>query len=357
MLSFYSLSYSQLQQLSDENGLSPETSRRLFTWHYKKNKHEPCRHNNLSPQTQEWIQKNLNFQMPTIASLQLSVDKTVKFQIQFQDKMKVESVLIPFQGKYSLCVSSQVGCAMNCSFCFTGKQGWTRHLTTAEIVTQLLVVQKWLTEQRPEEDWISNVVFMGQGEPLHNFDAVKTAAEIFMSQHGLSIAGEKITVSTSGYLPGLLRWKQEMPKVNLALSLHSPFPEKRDQLIPINKKYPLHEVLKVIQDIPLDKKRFVTYEYLLIKDFNDQEEDAKALGQSLQGQKALLNLIPFNPFPGSPYQRPSQERVQSFSRSLEIFKIPTMIRKTKGEQILAACGQLNTVSSISNTAQVITASC
>lgn len=182
---------------------------------------------------------------------------------------------------------------------------------------------------------------MGQGEPLHNFDAVKKACEIFLSQHGMSIGIQKITISTAGYIPGLKRWCEEVPGVNLALSLHSPFEEKRNKLIPINKKYPLDEVLTYIDKIPLNKKQFVTYEYILIKDFNDAADDAKKLGAMLAGKSAYINLIPFNPYPGSQYQRPSLDRVEQFKKVLDTFRIPTLIRDAKGDDVLAACGQLN----------------
>jgi 23S rRNA (adenine2503-C2)-methyltransferase len=231
---------------------------------------------------------------------------------------------------------------MNCAFCFTGKQGFTRHLATEEIVGQFIQAKKWLSDNRPGDDRILNIVFMGQGEPLHNFDSVKKAVEIFLSQHGLSLACHKITVSTSGYLPGLERWKNEMPNVNVALSLHSPFTEKRNELIPINRKYPLQEVVKLVESIPQGEKRFATYEYLLIDGFNDTAEDALATGSLLAGGKAFVNLIPFNPFPGSTYRRPSREKVEAFRDILETYNVPVTIRTTKGDEILAACGQLNT---------------
>lgn len=289
------------------------------------------------------IYSDLSFDRPTIDSIQTSADLTVKFLFSFPDGKKVETVLIPFNQKYTVCLSSQVGCAMNCAFCYTGTQGFTRNLKTEEIVGQFLAVQTWLSVNRPDDDRILNVVFMGQGEPLHNFDNVKTAVEILISQHGLSLADHKITISTSGYLPGLLRWKEEMPSVNIALSLHSPIDEKRSQLIPINKKFPLKDVIPLIEQFPQGKKRFVTYEYLLIHDFNDSEEDALQTAKLLVGTKAFVNLIPFNPFPGTKWQRPTDERVQKFFDVIESFRIPVTIRTTKGDQILAACGQLKSL--------------
>lgn len=332
--SFYQYSYDELENLCGGANL-------LFNWHYKKNQRAICTHHNLSKKTRTFLQ-SLSFEVPTIATVHQSADKTVKFLFRMNDGLTVESVLIPFQGKYTICVSSQVGCAMKCSFCYTGTQGLARHLKTEEIIGQFIEAKRWLTEHRPDDDRIQNIVYMGQGEPLHNFDAVKKSAEIFISQHGLSVADHKITISTSGYMPGLQRWKAEMPDVNIALSLHSTDNEKRSQLIPINKKYPLAQVLELIDTIPRGAKRFVTYEYLLIHGFNDSAADAEALGSLLEGRKAYINLIPFNPFPGTEYGRPEIQQVQDFKAKLDRFRIPTLIRTTKGDQILAACGQLNT---------------
>lgn len=340
--SFYQYSFEDLKNLCALNELVPATPSRLYNWYYKKNRREECAHNNLTKKARQFIRESLRFDLPTLDTVKESQDKTVKFLFKMSDGAKIETVLIPFQNKYTICLSSQVGCLMNCSFCHTGEQGFRRHLLTEEIVGQFLQAQSWLTKNRPNDDRILNIVYMGQGEPLHNFDAVKKSTEIFLSQHGLSLAVHKITISTSGYLPGLMRWKSEMPNVNIALSLHSPFSEKRNQLIPINRKYPLDEVIALVDTIPTDPKRFVTYEYLLIDGFNDSEIDARATGELLQGKKAYINLIPFNPYPNSKYNRPPQDVVVRFKKILDEYKIPTLIRTTKGDEILAACGQLNT---------------
>jgi 23S rRNA (adenine2503-C2)-methyltransferase len=338
---FYAQSFDDLSEHFRENALVSAGVGRLFNWHYKSGHTEPC-FEGLALKSQDFLTKKFHFELPEIDQVFRSDDKTVKFLFKLFDGRKVESVLIPFQKKYTLCLSSQVGCAMKCSFCFTGTQGLTRHLSTQEIVGQFLGAQKWLSQNRPEEDRILNLVFMGQGEPLHNFEAIKKACEIFLCQHGLSLGRSKITVSTSGYLPGLQRWRDEMPDVNLALSLHSPFNAKRDELIPLNKRYPLETILPIVQNLPLGKKRFITYEYLVIKGFNDSVEDAHATGSLIKDQKALVNLIPFNPYPGSPYERPDIQTMEIFKSILVQYRIPTMVRTTKGDDILAACGQLNT---------------
>ncbi len=339
--SFYQFTLKELQDLFAAHSLPPSGPALLFNWHYKKRMSEACE-TALAKISRAFILDHLDFQLPEIDTIQESPDKTVKFLIRLHDQLKVECVLIPFNQKYTICLSSQVGCAMNCSFCFTGTQGLKRHLTTEEITGQFLVAQKWLTKNRPQDDKILNIVFMGQGEPLHNFDAVKKACEIFLSKNGLCLAPHKITISTAGYLPGLERWKNEMPKVNIAVSLHSTIKEKRDKLIPINKRYPIEDVVAFAETIPEGRTRFVTYEYLLIKGFNDSPEDAHATGKFLKDKNAYVSLIPFNPFPGTQYQRPHIQEVESFKSIMDSYKVPTLIRKTKGDEILAACGQLNT---------------
>jgi 23S rRNA (adenine2503-C2)-methyltransferase len=339
--SFYDLNFSDLEGVLRQHDLNDSAAALLFNWHYKKKQKTQCTAN-IAKDSLAFFQANFDFTLPEIDTVQQSTkDRSVKFLFRLSDNQKVETVLIPFHNKYSICLSSQVGCAINCSFCFTGKQGFNRNLTTSEIVGQFLQAWRWLAQNRPGEERILNIVFMGQGEPLHNFDAVKKACEIFLSQHGTSIGFQKITISTAGYLPGLKRWSQEIPGVNLALSLHSPVAEKRNELIPINKKYPLDEVLNSIEQIFLLKKQFVTYEYILIKDFNDSPDDAKQLGTLLAGKRAYINLIPFNAFPDSHYQPSDLDTIEKFKAVLDTFKIPTLVRGSKGDDVLAACGQLN----------------
>lgn len=330
-----------MQELLLQNNLSPSGADLLFWWHYRVKSTHPCTED-LALKTQKFLKENISFDLPTIDKVHESEDRTVKFLFRLSDLYKVETVLLPFNQKYTICLSTQVGCAMNCSFCFTGTQGLTRNLSTDEIVGQFIGAYRWLKKNRPTEAKVLNIVFMGQGEPLHNFDSVKKATEIFLTHRGPALASLRVTISTSGYLPGLKRWTSEMPGVNIALSLHSPFEEKRNKLIPINQRYPLSEVLECLDQIPMKRKQFVTYEYLLIKDFNDGDEDAHATGKLLKEKRAIINLIPFNPFPGSEYQRPAFDRVENFRKILAGYNLPAMIRGTKGDDILAACGQLNT---------------
>ncbi len=338
--SFYSLNFTELSQVCREQDLGREVASWLYNWHYKQNQQSPFQSPRLSKKAAEFLGNHFEFQRPEIQEVHQATDRTVKFLFQLADGRSVETVLIPFQGKYTACLSSQVGCAMNCSFCYTGTQGFTRNLKTQEIVGQLLEAKRWLSDNRPNDCRLLNVVFMGQGEPLHNFDAVKKSVEIFLTQNGLSLADHKITISTAGYLPGLMRWREEMPTVNIALSLHAVDSDVRNELIPINRKYDLNEVLNCIDEIPLQDKRFVTFEYLMIADLNDSTTDAKALGSLLQNRRAFINLIPFNPFPNSRYKRPDDGRMQAFKECLEGFGMPVTMRTTKGDAILAACGQL-----------------
>ncbi len=339
--SFYQLTHPQLTAILKKQNFNSSGANLLFNWHYKKRETSACT-TDLAKETRQYLEENFDFQLPTIDQAFESKDKTVKFLFKLKDGNKVETVLIPFNNRYSICLSSQVGCAMKCSFCFTGTQGYKRNLTADEIVGQYLKACQWLESERPEDGKILNIVFMGQGEPLHNFDNVRDACEILISQAGTSIATQKITISTSGYLPGLKRWIDEMPGVNLALSLHSPIKEKRDELIPINKNYPLQDVLAYIDKIPLKKKQFIVFEYLLVADFNDTKDDAHATGALLRDKGAHVNLIPFNPFPGSKYRRPDNGSIFAFQHILESYGIAALVRATKGDDVLAACGQLKT---------------
>jgi 23S rRNA (adenine2503-C2)-methyltransferase len=340
MLSFYNYTLEGLKTLLTEAKLPPIGAARLFNWHYKQKNETPCTED-LAKSTIAFVSENLSFTLPEIEQVQESDDRTVKFLFRLMDGKKVETVLIPSVKKYGICLSSQVGCAMKCSFCHTGLQGLERSLETHEIVGQYLAAQRWLNEHRPSDNRIATIVFMGQGEPLHNFDAVKAAVDIFLSQYGLSLAADKITISTAGFLPGLKRWKEEMPDVNIALSLHSTITEKRNKLIPINVKYPFEEIIKLVDQLPKKSKAVVIYEYLVTKGFNDSEADARHLGETLKGKRAFVNLIPFNPFPGSTYDRPEREGVDFIKKILEDYNVPSLVRYTKGHDILAACGQLN----------------
>lgn len=332
--SIYGLSYELLKTFLSDNRQSQHIARSVFQMLYKK-----TRTNAISDKTWKLLQSSFDFELPKISNVFKSQDGTYKFLIEFSDQKKVETVLIPFHKRYTICLSSQVGCAMKCSFCYTGTQGLSRNLLSSEIVGQYLVVKKFLAEEISSSAISPNIVLMGQGEPLHNFDEVKHALLVLMEPEGLGIGPRQITLSTAGFLPGIKKFNQ-LPKINLALSLHSPFNDIRKNLIPITGQYPIEDIFLALDDIELMKRQFITFEYLLISNVNDREEDAEGLRKLLDKRKAIINIIPFNPFPGSKYQRPNHEQVESFKSMLVQRKLRTMVRMTKGDDILAACGQL-----------------
>lgn len=292
----------------------------------------------ISGKLLETFHEQFDFTIPEISSFQESGDGTVKFLVRFKDKLEVETVLIPFHKRFTVCLSTQVGCGMNCSFCYTGTQGLKRNLTSGEIVGQYIVATQWLKEMNPEAINPS-IVFMGQGEPLHNSEEVLQAIKVLNDRKTLGVGTRQMTLSTVGYMPGLKKLKT-FPKINFALSLHSPFEDERVQLIPVNDRFPLKDVIEELDQLPLLNKQFITYEYLMIKDFNMSDRHVEALHELLGGRKAIVNLIPFNPFPGAKWQRPETQAIDDFRAKLVEKKLRVMLRTTKGSDILAACGQL-----------------
>ncbi len=292
----------------------------------------------ISPSVLSELKKHFHFNLPAIKSIHESLDGTTKFQLEFEDGLAVETVLLPFHKRFTICLSTQVGCGMNCRFCYTGTQGLKRQLTAGEIVGQYLKAFEWLVEKNPQA-LKPSIVFMGQGEPLHNVEQVKKAVEVLTDIKCVGVGHRQITLSTVGYLPTIKELKK-FPKINIALSLHSPFTEQRNELIPLNQRYPLEDVLKELDELELLKRQFITYEYLMIKDYNLTQTHADELAKLLSHRKALINLIPFNPFPGSRWERPEADEIETFKMHLVDHKLRVMVRGTKGDDILAACGQL-----------------
>ena len=228
---------------------------------------------------------------------------------------------------------------MGCTFCLTGTQGFERNLTVEEIISQYMILFSWLKDNISKLSPSPNIVFMGQGEPLHNFSVLKKSIEIFKTVEGLYLGPRQITVSTVGYIPGLKRLG-ELGEVNIALSLHSPFNDKRSEIIPHNDHVDFNELMGLLDEIPLKKKQYLMIEYLLISSFNDRQEDAKELIFLFKDRPVIINLIPYNPIDGKEYQRPSVEHIHIFKKWLVNGKLQVMLRETKGDDILAACGQL-----------------
>jgi 23S rRNA (adenine2503-C2)-methyltransferase len=329
------LTWMDWQKVFDDNGINPSC---LPFWISDLYKGQEMGQRHISASQLTELNSLYSLSLPTITRIQQSPDGVVKFQMRFTDSLEVETVLIPFFKRFTVCLSTQVGCGMGCNFCFTGTQGLKRHLLPGEIVGQYLVASEWLKNQRPQS-LSPNIVFMGQGEPLHNVDGVKKAVQILNHKNMVDIGHRQMTLSTVGYLPGIKSLK-EFPPINIALSLHSPFDEQRGQLIPINQRYPLSEVLEALDEITLLPRQYLTFEYLLLKNFNMSEDHAEALKNILSKRRALINLIPFNPFPGSPWERPAPAEIENFKQQLISRKLRVMVRGTKGDEILAACGQL-----------------
>jgi 23S rRNA (adenine2503-C2)-methyltransferase len=279
---------------------------------------------------------------PEVVVEKISKDGTRKWVIRMDGGSAIEMVLIPDGDRKTLCVSSQVGCSLDCSFCSTGKQGFNRDLSTAEIIAQLRVAIRSYGPFDPSgERRVTNVVFMGMGEPLLNFENVVDATELMMDDNAYGLSKRRVTISTSGVVPALDRLS-EVSDVSLAVSLHAPNDELRNQLVPINRRYPIDELIAACNRYlkGLNDKRVVTVEYTLIAGVNDQPEHARQLIKVLRRVPCKLNLIPFNPFPNSGYERPSEEAIQAFKQIMLNAGILTTVRRTRGDDVDAACGQL-----------------
>lgn len=319
-------------------GLSEQPFRatQLLKWIYQEGVTDFNLMTNLSKSLRNYLAENCTITAPEIVQEQIATDGTCKWLMQTACGNRIETVFIPEQERGTLCVSSQVGCALACSFCSTAQQGFNRNLTTAEIIGQLYVAQNRLGIEHK----ITNVVLMGMGEPLLNFDAVVSAMNLMMEDFAYGLSKRRVTVSTSGVVPAMYRLT-EVCDVSLAVSLHAVTDELRDELVPINKKYPLQELLAACRDnAKLAPRRTVTFEYVMLDGVNDSIQDARKLVKLLKTVPAKINLIPFNPFPGSPYRCSSLAVINAFKDVLINAGLVTTIRKTRGEDIDAACGQL-----------------
>lgn len=315
-------------------GFKPFHGRNLFKWVHKHGVLDFDAMTDLAKSLRERLREETRILLPRPSAVQPSPDGTRKWVLELADGQRIESVLIPDGRRMTLCVSSQVGCSFNCSFCATARQGFNRNLSVAEIVGQLWHATRELG-QPP-----SNLVFMGMGEPLANFDAVLTATRIMQDDLAYMLSKYRVTVSTSGVVPNILRLR-EASDVSLAVSLHAPDNALRDQLVPINRKYPLEVLLPACKAfIEGDKRRRITWEYVMIDRVNDSIAHAKGLIRLLEGIPSKLNLIPFNPFPGASFGTSPPEQVEAFRQRLLRSGLMAITRKTRGDEIAAACGQL-----------------
>lgn len=297
---------------------------------------------NLSKNLRSKLKQEFEIKFPKMLIKKKASDNTIKYLIQLEAGNCIETVYIPETNRATLCVSSQVGCALNCSFCSTAQQGFNRNLTTAEIISQLFLVRQDILENYPELPDISNVVFMGMGEPLLNYDNVLKASSLMLEDFAYGLSKYRVTLSSSGVVPKLEQLKEDS-EMALAISLHAPNDELRNTLVPINKKYPLEQLLKLCKNYfsnSSSTKRKVTFEYVMLKDINDSPKHARQLITILQGIPAKINLIPFNPFPNTLYECSNWDVIYKFHDILNKSGITTTIRKTRGDDIDAACGQL-----------------
>jgi 23S rRNA (adenine2503-C2)-methyltransferase len=319
----------------------------LWRWMHHWGVTDFSRMTNVAKETQEALAARFTLARPEIADRQVSRDGTRKWLIRFAPGIEVETVYIPDVGRAgALCVSSQVGCTLNCTFCHTGTQALVRNLTAGEIIAQVQVARDDLGEWPPDKDErrLSNIVFMGMGEPLYNLDNVAAAMDVISDNEGLALSRRRITVSTSGVVPELKRLG-ERTQAMLAISLHATNDALRDELVPLNRRYPIAELMAAVRAYPgLSNARRVTFEYVMLKGVNDSPAEARALVRLLQGVPAKINLIPFNPWPGSPYECSDWSIIEAFAAVINKAGYASPIRTPRGRDILAACGQLRSES-------------
>jgi 23S rRNA (adenine2503-C2)-methyltransferase len=319
-------------------GEKPFRARQVLRWIHRSGASDFATMSDLAKSLREVLDSKARVEVPRIISDQLAEDGTRKWLIDVSSSA-VETVFIPAEGRGTLCISSQAGCTLDCGFCSTGKQGFNRNLSTAEIIGQLWIASRALA--RPDgERAISNVVMMGMGEPLLNYDSVVPALRIMLDDNAYGLSRRRVTVSTSGIVPMIDRLSEECP-VALAVSLHAPSDELRDRLMPINRKYPLSDLLaacrRYLDHAPRD---YITFEYVMLDGVNDSPEDARRLVELVSETSCKFNLIPFNPFPNAGFRRSPEQAISRFSEILNRAGITTTTRRTRGSDIDAACGQL-----------------
>ncbi|MEM6421340.1 MAG: 23S rRNA (adenine(2503)-C(2))-methyltransferase RlmN [Pseudomonadota bacterium] len=346
----YGLTRPAMQAALIEAGVPEKQARmrtgQLWQWIYQRGVTDFGEMTNMSKALRADLDATFTLARPEIVTRQVSRDGTRKYLLRIAGGHEVEAVYIPEESRGTLCVSSQVGCTLTCTFCHTGTQKLVRNLTAGEIVAQILVcrddLDEWpkAGERPPEQRLLSNLVLMGMGEPLYNTDNVRDAMLIAMDNEGLSLSRRRITLSTSGVVPEIGRWGAEASTL-LAISLHATTDDLRDVLVPINRKYPLEELLDACRAYPrLSNAERITFEYVMLKGVNDSDAEAKRLVRLIAGIPAKINLIPFNPWPGSPYERSDWARIEDFAEIVNRAGYASPVRTPRGDDILAACGQL-----------------
>jgi len=326
----------ELEEAMAALGIPRFRGRQIFHWLHRRGVTDFEAMTNLGRDLRAQLAAACTITSPAVVARQTSSDGTTKFLLRLADSRQIEAVFIPDTPAQTFCVSTQVGCAMACAFCLTGKMGLTRHLTAGEIAGQIRV----LAHETGLAGTPFNVVLMGMGEPLHNYDATMKALRMAADEEGLGVHPRRVTLSTVGVIPGLERLAREAAMPNLAISLHATMDEQRNTLVPINRKYSLEDLIEACRRLPLPHRRRITFEYVLLAGVNDTPADARRLASLLGGLKAKVNLLPLNEAPGIPFERPSDERVNAFARVLSERGLTISIQKSRGRDIRAACGQL-----------------
>jgi 23S rRNA (adenine2503-C2)-methyltransferase len=334
VMSAFDLSLEEWSGWASKKGLAPYVAKQIFEWIFQKHAIDPSTFTNLSPLVRKALLEEFDWNLPTIDSHLISTDQSEKFLLKTHDQLLIEMVLMPYEERITLCISCQVGCRMGCTFCQTGKIGFKRNLSSGEILAQLLIANRRLQEKK-----VSNIVFMGMGEPLDNYDAVVKACKIMIDPKGFGLSKTRVTVSTSGLVPEIRRLGSDLP-VRLAISLHSADSKKRSDMMPINRTYDLDELKKALLDYPAPSRYGITFEYVMIQGVNDSIDDAKKLVSYLHGIKAKVNLIPINHFPGVEMHPSETERLKAFQSYLTHRSIPAPIRYSRGQDVSGGCGQL-----------------
>ncbi len=312
------------------------TAKQIFQWIFQKGVLTPHAFSNLPQPIRALLAEEFKWDLPAIDSRLTSRDESEKFLLKTSDGLLIEMVLMPYENRVTLCISSQVGCKMGCTFCQTGKMGFKRNLSSGEILSQLVLANQRLKETGRS---LSNIVFMGMGEPLDNYDAVVKACKIMIDPDGFGLSHSRVTVSTSGLVPEIRKLGQDLP-VRLAISLHNADDKTRSEMMPINRKYSLEALKEVLLEYPASKRHGITFEYVMIEGVNDNILDAKRLVRFLHGLKAKVNLIPINHFPGIEMKASSAQRIREFQTYLSDRSIPAPVRYSMGQDVSGGCGQL-----------------
>jgi 23S rRNA (adenine2503-C2)-methyltransferase len=334
------LTRTQLEVFSEEVlGEKRFRGRQLFAWLHQKHAKSFDDMTDLSAKVRALLNERATLHVITPHQAFPTADGTTKLTFKLHDGAVIESVVIPAEKRVTLCISSQVGCAINCQFCLTARMGLVRHLSASEIVEQVAWAKALWEPQHGRR--ISNIVFMGMGEPLHNYESVTQALRVLLAEDGMNFSRRKVTVSTSGLVPAIDRLGTETDiRVNLAISLNATTDETRDKVMPINKKWNIEQLLGALRRYPMEARQRITFEYVMLSGVNDTFDDARRLHKMLQGIPHKVNLIPWNPFPGAPFARPEREDVDRFQRYLLDHSVNTTVRETRGLEAMAACGQL-----------------